>query len=72
MFGVHTEWYSVWYAHRHLSGYMDETAELLLSHVNWFSVCDVRSGQVFTGSICITKAYEVVSCGQTYAVCSCE
>ena len=29
--------------------------------MNWFSVCDVSYGQVFTVGICITKAYEVVS-----------
>jgi len=61
-----------WCAHVHLLGCMNETAELPLPHMNWFSVCDVSCGQLFTDSICITKAYEVVSCGQMYAVCGCE
>ena len=56
----------------HLPGYMDETAELPLSHMNWFSVCDVSCGQVFTDSICITKAYEVLSFAKMYTVCGCE
>ena len=39
--------------------------------MNWFSVCDVSCGQVFTLGIRITKVYEVVSCAQMYAVCGC-
>ena len=42
-------------AHVHLPVYMKETVELLLPHLNWFSVCDVSYGQVFTVGICITK-----------------
>jgi len=40
--------------------------------VNWFSVCDVSYGQVFTVGICITKAYEAVRCAEMYAVRGCE
>ena len=35
-------------------------------------LCDVKCGQVFTDSICITKAWEAVSCGQVCAVRGCE
>ena len=62
----------VWSAHVHLPGYMNETVELPLPHMNWFSVCDVSYGQVFTVGICITKAYEAVSCAEMYAVRGCE
>jgi len=40
--------------------------------MNWFSVCDVSYGQVFTVGICITKAYEAVSYAEMYAVRGCE
>jgi len=39
---------------------MNETVDLPLPHMNWFSICDVSYGQAFTVGICITKAYEVV------------
>jgi len=51
---------------------MNETVEFPLPHMNWFSVCDVSYGQVFTDSICITKAHEAVSCTEMYAVRGCE
>jgi len=35
-------------------------------------LCDVSYGQVFTVGICVTKAYEVVSCAEMYAVRGCE
>jgi len=43
--------------HVYLPGCMDGTAELPFPHMNWFSVCDVSYGQVFTDGICITKVY---------------
>ena len=46
----------VWCAHVHFPGYMNETVELPLPHVNLISVCDVSYGQVFTVGICITVA----------------
>jgi len=46
----------VWCAHVHFPGYMKETVEFHLAHMNWFSVRDVGYVQVFTDSICITKA----------------
>jgi len=57
--------------HVHLPGYTNETAELLLPHKNWFSVCDASCGQVFTVGICITKACEVVGCAEMYAARGC-
>jgi len=50
----------VWCAHVHLPGYMNETAELPLPHMNLFSVCDVSYGRVFTVAVCVTKAYASV------------
>ena len=36
---------SVWCSHVHLPGYINETVELPLPHMNWFSVCDVSYGK---------------------------
>jgi len=41
------------------------------SHI-WILCCEVSNEQVFPVVICITKAYEVVSCAEMYAVSGCE
>ena len=41
---------------------------LLFLHLNWLFVCDVSCRQVLSDLICITEAYEVVSCAEMYAV----
>ena len=50
----------VWCAPVQLPGYVDETAELPLTHMNWFSVCDVSCGKVFTDGTCVTEVYASV------------
>jgi len=39
-----------------LPGYVNQTVEFPLPHMNCFSVCDVSYGQVFTVGIGVTKA----------------
>ena len=51
---------------------MNETVQVPYPHMNWFSVCDISYGQVFTDVICITKAQEAVSCAEMCAVGNCE
>ena len=58
-------------AHVHLPGYMNETAELPLPHE--LVLCLRRHlWQLLTVGICVTVAYEAVSCTEMYAVRSCE
>ena len=44
----------VWCAQVHLPCYMNETVEFPLTSMNWFSVCDVNYGQVFTVGISVS------------------
>ena len=62
----------VWCAHVHLPDYMNETVESPPLTTYELVLCDVSYGQVFTVGICITKAEEVVSCAEMYAVRGCE
>ena len=55
-----------------LPGYINMTVGLPLNHMNRFFICDVSYGQVFTVGICVTVAYETVSCAEMYAVRGCE